>query len=199
MTKVLTLAFLSLVFLSLVGMERPSSAADGELRYYFKITNITSPDPKIIPLAKELLEKEVASRPEFAEDVGTAESEDAKIAELQKQGMKGYQLSTRIASFKTEVKPPAPGRKDEQLSISVKLDIFGHTLPGGKLMFTGDGEAQLMGEFSERTKDKEQQKFIRTALGSALKQAVDTAMVKMSHASLSTEGPSKGKKGKKKK
>jgi hypothetical protein len=167
-------------------------------KYYFKISNIQSQDNKIIPMAKELLEKEVASRPEFTMDLGDAKSEDAQIAELQKQGMKGFQVSLRITSLKKDIKPPAPGKRDQQMSIDVKLAVFGHTIPGNKLLFTGDGDASLMGEFSERLKDKEEERFMRTALSSAIKQAVSTAVAKLTTARLEDKGAAKGKKGKKK-
>jgi hypothetical protein len=167
-------------------------------KYYFKISNIHSEDKKIIPLAAELLKAEVDSRPEFTTDVGTAESEDAQIAEIRRQGMRGYQVSMRIETFKKEIKPPAPGKRDQQMAISVKLTIFGHTIPGNKMLFTGDGDASLMGEFSERLKDKEEERFSRTALASAIKQAVSTAVAKVTNATLATDGPSKGKKKKKK-
>lgn len=176
----------------------PLARAEGtgeKSKYYFKISNIQSEDKKLIPLATELLKAEVASRPELTSDVGTAESEDAQIAEIRKQGMQGYQVSMRIETFKKEIKPPEPGKRDQQMAITAKLTIFGHTIPGGKLMFTGDGDASLVGEFSERLKDKEEERFSRTALASAIKQAVSTAVAKMTNATLGTGGPSKGKKG----
>jgi hypothetical protein len=163
-------------------------------KYYFKISNIISQDNKIIPLAKELLEQEVASRPEFTMDLGDAKSEDAQIAELQKQGMKGFQVSLRITSLKKDIKPPAPGKRDQQMSIQVKLGVFGHTIPGNKLLFTGDGDASLTADFSERLKDKEEERFMRTALASAIKQAVSTAVAKLTTATLEDKGPGKGKK-----
>jgi len=165
-------------------------------KYYFRISNIISQDNKIVPIARELLEQEVASRPEFTMDLGDARSEDAQIAELQKQGMKGFQVSLRITSFKKDIKPPAPGKRDQQMSIEVKLGIFGHTIPGNKLMFTGDGEASLMAEFAERLKDKEEQRFMRTALSSAIKQAVSTAVAKLTTAKLEDKRPKGKKKGK---
>ena len=166
-------------------------------KYYFKITNIEAHDAKLIPLARELLQKEVESRPEFTTDLGGATSEEAQIAEIRKQGMKGYQVSLRIASAKKEIKPPAPGKRDQQMFIEVKLSIFGHTIPGNKMLFTGDGEASLTGEFSERLKDKEEERFMKTALASALKQAVSTAVAKVTNASLDDRKPTKAKKGKK--
>lgn len=165
-------------------------------KYYFRVSNIQSQDNSIIPMAKELLEKEVASRPEFTMDLRDANSEAAEIAELQKQGMKGFQVSMRIASLKKDIKPPAPGKRDLQIAIDVKLSIFGHTIPGNKVLFTGDGDASLMGEFAERLRDKEEARFTRTALASAIKQAVTTAVVKLTTARLESKGPRKGKKRK---
>jgi hypothetical protein len=179
----------------------PSVRADADAakpKYYFRITNIQSHDKTLIPMASDLLKAEVESRPEFVTDIGTAESEDAQIAELRRQGMQGYQVSMRIESFKKEIKPPAPGKADQQMAISVKLTIFGHTIPGQKLLFSGDGDASLVGDFSERLKDKEEQRFSRTAMASAIKQAVSTAVVKLTNATLPA-GPTKAKKGKGKK
>ena len=175
----------------------PDLAAKEKAKYYFRISDIVAQDKKVIPLAKELLEKEVASRPEFTMDLGSALSEDAQIAELRKQGMQGYQVSLRLTSMKKEIKPPAPGKRDQQMSIDVKLSVFGHTIPGNKLLFTGDGDASLMGEFAERLKDKEEERFMRTALASAIKQAVTTAVAKLTNAKLEDRTPGKGKKAKK--
>jgi hypothetical protein len=192
-TSAVALSVLPLILLA------PSARAseDGtKAKYYFKITNIQAQDKRLIPLATELLKAEVDSRPEFTTDIGTSESEDAQIAEIRRQGMLGYQVSMRIESFKKEIKPPAPGQRDEQMAISVKLSIFGHTIPGQKLLFNGDGDASLVGEFSERLKDKEEERFTRAALASAVKQAVSTAVAKLTNATLG-DAPSKGKKGKK--
>jgi hypothetical protein len=172
------------------GAAAAARSADVKPKYYFKISNIICQDPAIIPMAKELLETEVASRPEFTMDLG-AESEDAQIAELRKQGMQGFQVSMRIVSLKKDIKPPAPGNRDRQLSIDVKLAVFGHTIPGNKLLFTGDGDASLTGEFSERLKDKEDERFTRTALASAIKQAVSTAVVKLTTPQLEDKGSRK--------
>ena len=174
-----------------------AAATEGSAKpkYYFRVSNIQVQDSKVIPLAKELLEKEVASRPEFTMDLGDANSEDAQIAEMQKRGMKGFQVSMRISSLRKDIKPPAPGHRDQQMAIDVKLAIFGHTIPGNKILFTGDGEASLMAEFSERLRDKEEERFTRTALESAIKQAVSTAVAKLTTATLDDKGP-KGRKGK---
>jgi hypothetical protein len=55
-----------------------------------------------------------------------------------------------------------------------------------------------MGEFSERLKDKEEERFMRTALSGAIKQAVSTAVAKLTTATLEDKPSAKGKQGKKK-
>jgi hypothetical protein len=194
-TSAVALAMLPVVLLA------PTARAEGnseKAKYYFKITNIQAQDKTVIPLASELLKAEVSSRPEFTMDIGTDESEDAQIAEIRRQGMQGYQVSMRIESFKKEIKPPAPGKRDPQMAVSVKLTVFGHTIPGQKLLFTGDGDASLVADFSERLKAKEEERFTRTALASAIKQAVSTAVAKLTNATLA-DGPPKAKKGQGKK
>jgi hypothetical protein len=180
--------------LALLAVPQRAWAATEIPKYYFKVSNIASRDKKIIPLAKELLEKEVASRPEFTMDLGNnPNSEDSEIGELRKRGMKGYQVSMRLETLKKDIKPPAPGKRDQQMSIEVKLTVFGHTIPGNKLLFTGDGDASLMGEFSERLRDREEERFTKTALASAIKQAVSTAVAKLTTAKLEEKGPQKRK------
>jgi hypothetical protein len=183
--------------MAVMALSASALAAGVKPKYYFKISNIESQDAKVIPLAKDLLEKEVATRPEFTMDLGDAKSEDAQIAEIRKQGMQGFQVSLRITSLKKDIKPPVPGHRDQQMSIEVKLGIFGHTLPGNKLLFTGDGDASLMAEFSERLKDKEEERFMRTALASAIKQAVSTAVAKLTTTTLDDKKSGNGAKGKK--
>jgi hypothetical protein len=175
----------------------PASADPRIPKYYFRVTNIECRNDKIIPLAKELLEAEVAKHPEFTMDLGGKLSEDAQSAELRKHGMQELQVSMRITTLKKEIKPPAPGKRDQQMSIEVKLGVLGYTLPGKKLLFTGDGDASLMGEFSERLKDKEEERFMRTALSSAIKQAVTTAVAKLTTPTLEDRKAGQGKKAKK--
>jgi hypothetical protein len=164
-------------------------------KYYFKVSNINSQDKKLIPMAKELLEKEVAARPEFTMDRASGGDEDG-LTETQKKGMTGVLVSMRITSLKKDAKPPAPGKRDMQMAIDVKLSIFGHTIPGNKVLFTGDGEASLMGEFAERLRDKEEERFTQAALASAIKQAVSTAVIKLSSPTIDGKGSRKGKKRK---
>lgn len=185
----------ALLALSLWPAQGHAEGAPQKPKYYFKISNIQADDKKLIPMGSELLKAEVASRPEFTMDIGTAESEDAQIAEIRRQGMQGYEVAMRIDSFKKQIKPPAPGKRDQQMTVSVNLTVFGYTIPGKKLLFTGDGDASLTAEFAERLKDKEEERFSRAAMAAAIKQAVSTAVAKLTNATLPA-GPHKTKRAK---
>ena len=191
--RVAALAGMLTVAISLAGR----AGADGtKPKYYFIISNITSEDTTIIPLAKVLLAKEISSRSEFTQDLGGAEGEAAAATEMRKRGLQGFQVNLRIMSLKKEIKPPAPGRRDRQMAIQVKLGVYGTTYPGGKLNFTGDGEASLTGDFSERRMESDIEDLTKMAFASALKQAVSTAVAKMSTTTLSDSPRRKGKKHK---
>jgi hypothetical protein len=179
--RVAALAGMLTVATSFVGR---ASGDQPKPKYYFTISNITSEDNTIIPLAKDLLAKEISARSEFTQDLGGAEGEAAAFAEMKKRGLRGFQVNLRIMNFKQEIKPPAPGRRDRQMAIQVKLGVYGTTYPGGKLNFTGDGEASLTGDFSERRMESDVENLRKTALASALKQAVSVAVDKMSTATL---------------
>jgi hypothetical protein len=184
----------SVLFLSL-GLSGVAQGQSSPPKYYFKVTNIIAEDQSIIPVAKELLEKEIASRSEFTQDLGGAESEAAATAEMKRRGLRGYLINLRVMGFKQEEKPPVPGRVDPQMMVKVKLGVFGSTYPGGKIAFTGDGEATVTGEYKERRKDKDVADLTNAAIGAALKQAVTTAVTKMTNTTL-PEGPRKKKKAK---
>ncbi len=179
--RVAALAGILTVTTSFVGR---ASGDGAKPKYYFTISNITSEDKTIISLARELLAKEISARSEFTQDLGGAEDEAAAFAEMKKRGLRGFQVNLRIMTFKQEIKPPAPGRRDRQMAIQVKLGVYGTTYPGGKLNFTGDGEASLTGDFSDRRMESDVENLRKTALASALKQAVSTAVDKMSTATL---------------
>jgi len=181
-----------------IGFSGRASGETAKPKYYFTISNITSEDKTIISLARDLLAKEISSRSEFTQDLGGAEGEAAATVEMKKRGLKGFQVNLRIMTFKQEIKPPVPGRRDQQMAIQVKLGVYGTTYPGGKLNFTGDGEASLTGEFSERRKESDVDGLTKTALAAALKQAVSTAVDKMSTATLPDSPRRKGKKHKSK-
>jgi len=186
-----TAAIAAAALLALIG---PRNGRAEEVKYYFKISNVQAQESRIVPMARDLLEREVQSRPELTTEAGEGAEEAARLAALKQRGTQACLVSMRIMRLNKEIKPPAPGRRDPQMAIEVKLSIFGHTLPGNKALFTGDGESALVGDFSERLKDKEEENFTKTALAAAIKQAVTTGVEKLTHSTLEEKKPAKAKK-----
>jgi hypothetical protein len=190
--SILRFASLASLFLLTLGLASRAQGQSVKPKYYFKVTNIISEDQSLIPIARELLEKEISSRAEFTQDLGGAEGEAAATSEMKRRGLRGYQINLRVMGFKQEEKPPVPGRVDPQMMVKVKLGVYGSTYPGGKIAFTGDGEATVTGEYKERRKEADVAELTNAAIGAALKQAVTTAVTKMTTTTL-PDGPRKRK------
>jgi hypothetical protein len=190
--SILRFASLASLFLLTLGLASTAQGQSVKPKYYFKVTNIISEDQSLIPVARELLEKEISSRAEFTQDLGGAEGEAAATSEMKRRGLRGYQINLRVMGFKQEEKPPVPGRVDPQMMVKVKLGVYGSTYPGGKIAFTGDGEATVTGEYKERRKEADVAELTNAAIGAALKQAVTTAVTKMTTSTL-PDGPRKRK------
>ena len=177
----------------------PARAA--EPKYYFKIKEVTAApdiDASVKTAAVDALKAELASRPEWASDIGPAAEADpaALAAELSKRGLRGFEVTVRIETFKKEMKDPRPGGRLKQLAVNTRLVVIGATIPDAKMAFEGSGEAGVEAEVSEKRMEKDSANASKTALKSAVKQAVDQAVVKLG-AATPTGGP--GKKPAKKK
>jgi hypothetical protein len=185
---------------TLVAAEAPAGAADP--KFYFQIKEVTAGpeiDAAVKTAAAEALKGELASRPEWADDIGPAaaapgQDRSALAAELNKRKLRGFDVTVRIEGFKQEMKDPRPGGRLKQLAVNVRLVIIGATIPDGKLAFEGNGEAGVEAEVSEKRLAADTAMASKAALKSAVKQAVEQAVAK-----LGAPTPSAGKKPAKKK
>jgi hypothetical protein len=151
-------------------------------KYYFKIVEVNvekGGDPAVGAVAREILEKELGGRPEFTSDIGAA-SEAAAIEELKKRGLRGFHVSLRLDRLSKEPKPPRPGGRLKQMGVGAKLSVFGTTMPGEKLAFSGDGEAGVEAEVTEQRQDEDTAGMVKDVMTQAVKQAVDQAVMKLS-------------------
>jgi len=172
----------------------PARAADP--KYYFKIKEVTAApevDAAVKAQAVETLKAELASRPEWASDIGPAAEADpaALAAELTKRGLRGFEVTVRIETFKKEMKEPRPGGRLKQLAINTRLVVIGATIPDAKMAFEGSGEAGVEAEVAEKRMEKDSANASKAALKSAVKQAVDHAVVKLGATTPSGGGPKK--------
>ena len=159
------------------------TAAAAGPKYYFQLREVKASqdvDPTLKSYAGEAVKADLAARPEWASDVGTGESQDALVAELGKRKLRGFKVTVRLEQVKKELLPPKPGGRLKQLSVNVRLTVFGTTIPEEKLAFSGDGEAGLESEVSDKRVDAETLSVTKDAIKDAIKQAVDQSVTKLS-------------------
>ena len=167
-------------------------------KYFFQLREVKGGpniDPGLKAYAGEALKADLAARPEWASDVGNPGADDAALlAELNRRKLRGFNVTVRFEDVRAEVKPPKPGGRLKQLSINVRLTVFGTTVAEEKLAFSGDGEAGLESEVSDKRVETETASLTKDAIKDAVKQAVDQAVLKLSIAQSGPHGPSKKKK-----
>jgi len=169
------------ILIGAIGILAFPAAAKGT-KYYFQLHEVESRVPLDGPLRQftgDAVKTELASRPQWASDLGGVTDRDAVVAELKKRKLAGFDVVVKIAELKKEVKEPNPGSRLKRLSVSVRLSVLGTTLPGEKMAFGGDGEAAAETEVSDRRMDTEAESLIKDAIKDAIKQAVDQAVLKL--------------------
>jgi hypothetical protein len=165
-------------------------------KYFFQLREVKAGpdiDPALKEYAGEALKADLASRPEWAADIQAASPEALK-AELDKRKLRGFSVTVRFEEVRKEVKPPKPGSRFNQLAVNVRLTVFGTTVVEEKLAFSGDGEAGVEAEVSEKRVEKESMSLTKDAIKDAIKQAVDQAVLKLSVAQSGPHGAKKKRK-----
>jgi hypothetical protein len=187
--------------LALGAAAAPKALAAGP-KYYFRLGEVKAGpevDEALKTYAGEAVKAELASRPEWASDVGTfgPGDTDALVAELKKRNLRGFSVVVRFEHLGKQIKEPNPGERRKRVALDVKLSVFGTTIPEEKLSFSGDGESSVEEEVSEKGMDSELQGLAKDAIKDAIKQAVDQAVMKLA---LGKSQPmNESKRGKKKK
>jgi hypothetical protein len=153
-------------------------------KYYFRLGEVKAGPDVGEPLkayAGEAVKADLASRPEWASDVGNFGPSDteALVAELKKRNLRGFSVVVRFEHLKKDVKEPAPGARRKRVALDVKLSVFGTTIPEEKLSFSGEGESGVEAEVSEKGAEAETEALAKDAIKDAVKQAVDQAVMKL--------------------
>jgi hypothetical protein len=183
---------------ALIAIAAASEARAASPKFYFQVGEVKAGpevDATLKVYAGEALKAELASRPEWASDVGTTDP-DALVAELKRRNLRGFSVTVRFEHLTKEVKEPTLGARHKRVSLNVKLSVFGTTIPEAKLSFSGDGESGVEAEVSDKGMDAEVTSMAKDAIKDAVKQAVDQAVMKLS---IGKSGPMNEKHGKKKK
>ncbi len=152
-------------------------------KYYFELHKVESNvpvDPELRDYAAEALKADLTSRPGWLADLGVGADRDAVIAALKSKKVSGFDLVVRFVKVKREVKPPAPGSRLNQLSVSVGLAVLGTAIPGDKIAFGGEGDAGAEASVPDNRMDAEASSMFKDAVKAAIGQALDQAMMKLS-------------------
>jgi hypothetical protein len=169
---------------AVVSISAGSASARGAAapRYYFELHKVeaTIPvNPEIKEFAAAALKEDLASRPEWQTDLGVGDDRDAVASELKRRKLSGFDLIVKIVQLKKEVKDPAPGARNHQLAVSVRLAVLGTAIPGDKIAFSGEGEAAAEAAVPERRLEEESSSMFKEAIKSAVQQAIDQAVLKL--------------------
>ncbi len=200
-TLVLSAAVAALAAVPVLGASQARAAAP---KFYFQMQPVKAGpevDADLKAYTGEALKAELASRPEWASDIGPAGAagpgtdRSALVAELKKRNLRGFDVTARIEKLKQEVKDPKPGAQNKQLSVEIQLTVFGTTIPDAKLAFSGEGQSGSEAEVSERRLRADTAETTKDVIKDAIKQAVDQAVVKLS---IGKSGPMNEKHKKKK-
>jgi len=157
-------------------------------KYYFELRGVEASanvpmDGGTRAFVEEALRQELASRSEWASDVGATggatKNRQALFSELERRKLSGFELVVKLTSLKKEAKPPEGGGRLKHLVVSVRLALLGTTLPGEKIAFGGDGEASYETDVPESRVEPEAEALSKDAIREALKQAVDQAVLKL--------------------
>lgn len=160
----------------------PTALASAPGKYYFELHKIESTvpvDPDLRAFTGEALKADLAARPDWASELGVGENREAIVAELKKKKLNGFDLVVKIVRLKKEIKEPAAGSRNPQLSVSVRLEVLGTVIPGDKIAFSGEAEAGADAAVPERGLEDEATAMFKDAIKAAVGQAIDQAVLKL--------------------
>jgi hypothetical protein len=161
------------------GVARASAPAP---RYYFQLRGVetTLPvDGGIREFVAQALHAELSARPEWQSDLGSATNRDEILSELKRRKLSGFDLVVKITELATQTKEARAASRLKRLSVTVRLEVLGTTLPGEKIAFSGEGQTGYETEVAESRVDTESQSLVKDAIRDAIKQAVDQAVLKL--------------------
>jgi hypothetical protein len=147
--------------------------------------------------AKQLFIAELKRHPEFLlEPPPGLPSEPAKMAKALKQKhLRAFEVTLKILDVHGELQPPKPGKIYKTLVRSIKLSVFGVTLPERILAIGGDGDAEVATEVGKSEDiDKEAKQLLAECTKVAVGQAVDMTLTKLNLAGKPARLKSKKKK-----
>lgn len=192
--KSLVLAVTAMVCLlpALVGTA-PAEAAPAKKKYHFKLTKVlTKPEVKpgvakeAQPRVEAVFMKALESHPQL---VATLEAPpaDPEVGNgepfrkyLKKKGIAAaYLVTVEVTEAEIEIVPLEDKKNSQRIVVSVAVHVFGETIPGRTMGFSGDGRATVKQEIGMKIRDKDRQFTWDAAAENAVTQALEKCFAKL--------------------
>lgn len=143
-----------------------------------------SPAEAVIAMASENLMVELRKRSEVVLELDgvAADAPPARIKEeLQRRGLRGYEVTLRLLKVERTLRPAPPGRRFRLLEQSVKVALVGTLYPGDpQLALGGDGESAVQIEVGAQISENQERDALTEAVKDAVSQAVTQGLRKLS-------------------
>jgi hypothetical protein len=134
--------------------------------------------------ALKLFKDELGRHPELTltPPPGLPTTDDHEVLKeaLKAKGLKALEVTLRILTVTQAVNPPPAGKQYRVLVRSIKLSVFGDSLPDKVMAIGGNGESQVGAEIGASADvEKEGKPLLVDAAKEAIKQAVDMTVAKL--------------------
>lgn len=143
-----------------------------------------SPADAVVAMASENLTAELRKRPEVVLELDgvAADAPPARIKEeLQRRGLRGYEVTLRLLKVERTLRPAPAGRRFRLLEQSVKVALVGTLYPGDpQLALGGDGESAVQIEVGAQISENQERDALTEAVKDAVSQAVTQGLRKLS-------------------
>jgi hypothetical protein len=192
MRRLLPFLLCALWLLGSASLAEARSKTKARKKYFFEVTSVTSkttlPDhleKQILPKLSAEVQKQLANHPQLVAQLPEGAPDPKADANkyrkyLTKRGLAGaYQVSVELTSASEEVEQ-LDGRKGQRLVVRLGVHMFGETVPGQTIGFTGDGSASVRQEVGKTVRPRDQEFTWQGAVEIAVTDAIETSLAKLS-------------------
>jgi hypothetical protein len=176
--------------LALLATDAEAGRKKPQKKYFFEVTSVTSkaslPDhleKTVLPRLSAEVTKQLQGHPQLVAALPDAPSpEDVTKYRryLTKRGLAGaYQVSVELTSASQEVEQ-LEGRSGQRLIVRLGVHMFGETVPGKTIGFTGDGSASIRQEIGKTLRPRDEEFTWQGAVEIAVADAISTSLEKLS-------------------
>ncbi|MEZ4359876.1 MAG: hypothetical protein R3B48_06820 [Kofleriaceae bacterium] len=175
----------------LVAAAAPAHAgAKAKKRYLFQIS-LVSPkktlpeelEKVVLPMLTAEVNKQLAAHPQLVTELPGApdplENANKYRRFLKQRGLSGAYLVRVDLTDASEEVEALEGRSKQRLIVRLAVHMFGETIPGRTMGFTGDGSASIRQGVGKKVRPRDQEYTWQSAVELAVADAISTSLAKL--------------------